>query len=281
VTSVATAARLFLADEESCDLELPTAEVSVRTVRSPDKETANEDAAAIIPIGDGGVVMAVADGVGGSPMGSEASEIAVGMLRDALTADGLEQDRLRSTIMDTVEHANLRLLEMGRRSSTTIVIAEIRDHQLRCYHVGDSELIAAGQRGQVRARIIPHSPTGFAVEAGLLDEDEAVQHEQRHVLFNVIGSPDMRVDVATPIRLADRDTVLIASDGLVDNLFVDEIVEMMRAGPLPAAADRLVAAARRRMVTDGNSKPSKPDDLTIALYRRKRKPSRPRRKSIS
>jgi serine/threonine protein phosphatase PrpC len=278
VTSSNVTARLFLGDDEACDMDLPSSQVSVRTIRSPDKETANEDSAAVIPIGTHGVVMAVADGVGGSPYGSEASEIAVSMLKDALTSDTFDREQLRPTIMDAVEHANRRLLEMGRRAATTIVIAEILDHELRSYHVGDSELIATGQRGQVKARVIPHSPTGFAVEAGLLDEDEAVQHEQRHVLFNVIGAPDMRVDVATRIKLADRDTVLIASDGLVDNLYVDEIVEIMRAGPLPAAADRLVAAARRRMSTDTTSKPSKPDDLTIALYRRK---VRPRKKQAS
>ncbi len=181
---------------------------------------------------------------------------------------------LRPVILDTVEAANKSLIENGKRAATTLVVAEIVDNQMRCYHVGDSELIAVGQRGRIKARIIPHSPTGFAVEAGLLDEDEAVQHEQRHVLFNVIGSPEMRVDIAAPIKLALYDTVLLASDGLVDNLFFDEIVDIIRAGPLPAAADRLVSAARRRMVTDGNSKPSKPDDLTVILCRKRAKRKR-------
>jgi serine/threonine protein phosphatase PrpC len=140
---------------------------------------------------------------------------------------------------------------------------------VRCYHVGDSELIVVGQRGRIKQRIIPHSPTGFAVEAGLLDEEAAVHHEDRHIIFNVVGAPNMRVDFSTAVDLALRDTVLLTSDGVLDNLFVDEIVEIIRKGPLDRAADRLIDATRDRMINGKGSQPSKPDDATIVLYRRK------------
>jgi serine/threonine protein phosphatase PrpC len=131
--------------------------------------------------------------------------------------------------------------------------------------------VAVGQRGRIKQRVVPHSPTGFAVEAGLLDEHEAVQHDQRHVLFNVVGSPDMRVEVGSALQLAVHDTVLLASDGLFDNLFIDEIVDTIRVGPLASAADKLVERARARMQGDGAAdSPCKPDDLTIVLYRRGR-----------
>jgi len=115
---------------------------------------------------------------------------------------------------------------------------------------------------------VPHSPTGFAVAAGFLDEDEAVRHDQRHVLFNVIGSPDMRVEVGPALDLAARDTVLLASDGLFDNLFIDEIVDSIRVGPLAAAANRLVERVAKRMSGNGSrDQPCKPDDLTVVLFR--------------
>jgi protein phosphatase len=148
------------------------------------------------------------------------------------------------------------------------VVAQLDATRLRSYHVGDSELLAVGQRGRIKQRVVPHSPTGFAVEAGLLDEDEAVQHDQRHVLFNVIGSPDMRVEIGPSLQLAPRDTVLLASDGLFDNLFIDEIVDTIRTGPLPDAANRLVARVRKRMNGEGAADhPCKPDDLTVVLFR--------------
>jgi serine/threonine protein phosphatase PrpC len=269
---------LFAGDEAGSAIEAQNHAVEVRTIRSPNKETPNEDAALVMPVGHDGLVLAVADGVGGSPAGHEAARMVVSMLADALSQADVTTDRLRSVILDTLENATATLLESGRRSATTLVVAEIVGRQLRSYHVGDSELIAVGQRGRIKARIIPHSPTGFAVEAGLLGEDEAVRHEHRHILFNVIGAKDMRVDISTPVTLAPFDTVLLASDGLVDNLFVDEIIEIMRRGPLDSAVVRLVQSARKRMLADSATKPSKPDDLTVILCRKLARTARGRRK---
>jgi serine/threonine protein phosphatase PrpC len=198
-------------------------------------------------------------------------------LSEVLVRRADEAPQLRPAILDAMEEANEAVLEIARGAATTLVIAEIVGGRLRSYHVGDSELIAVGQRGRVKRRIVPHSPTGFAVEAGLMDEDEAVQHDQRHVLFNVIGAEDMRVEISGMIKLAVRDTVLLASDGLVDNLFADEIIEIIRVGRLGAVADALVDKALSRMRLDGSNQPSKPDDLTIVLFRPhlpKRRPTR-------
>lgn len=262
------APQVFSGDAEHFDIRLERGLVCVRSFKSPDKLTGNEDAAAVIQVGADALVIAVADGVGGTPSGREAASMTMRVLGDSLTADGLESDGLRGAILDAVDGANKRVLELGRGAATTLVIGELIGSQLRSYHVGDSELLAVGQRGRVKMRLVPHSPTGFAVEAGLMDENEAVSHDQRHVLFNVIGSPEMRVDIGTPMELSVRDTVLLATDGLLDNLYGDEIVEIIRKGSLPAAADRLVDAARERMqLEDPGDTPSKPDDVTIILYR--------------
>jgi serine/threonine protein phosphatase PrpC len=267
--------QLFLGEHEreQADCSLPHGEVCVRSMRSPDKKTENEDSAAIIQLGDKSLVLAVADGVGGSVAGREASNATMRTLSRVLTKLPDETPQLRPAILDAVEAANKAVLGLARGAATTLVVAQLDATRLRSYHVGDSELLAVGQRGRIKQRVVPHSPTGFAVEAGLLDEHEAVQHEQRHVLFNVIGSSDMRVEVGPALQLAVHDTVLLASDGLFDNLYIDEIVDAIRSGPLPAAADRLVARVQARMQgADAKDQPCKPDDLTIVLFR----PHKPR-----
>jgi serine/threonine protein phosphatase PrpC len=257
--------------DERADESLPHGEVCVRSVRSPDKDTPNEDAAAVIQVGDDSLVLAVADGVGGSAGAREASNATVRTLSRVLEAVPREEPQLRPAILDAVEEANKAVLALARGAATTLVVAQLTASQLRSYHVGDSELLAVGQRGRIKQRVVPHSPTGFAVEAGLLDEDEAVRHDQRHVLFNVVGSPDMRVEVGPALQLAMHDTLLLASDGLFDNLFIDEIVDCIRTGPLKDAADRLVERVGKRMSGDGAAdQPCKPDDLTVVLFRRRR-----------
>jgi len=267
--------QLFLGEHESAraDREVRNGEVCVRSLRSPEKTTFNEDAAAVIQLGEDSLVLAVADGVGGNPAAREASNAAVQALARVLTKLPNGQPQLRPAILDAVEEANKTVLGLARGAATTLVVAQLDATRLRSYHVGDSELLAVGQRGRIKQRVVPHSPTGFAVEAGLLDEDEAMQHEQRHILFNVIGSNDMRVEVGPALELAARDTVLLASDGLFDNLYIDEIVDTIRSGPLTAAADKLVERVRVRMSGEGKSdQPCKPDDLTVVLFR----PHRPR-----
>lgn len=264
---------LFLGERErmGLDCELAQGEVCVRSLRSPEKSTFNEDSAVVIPLGDGSLVLAVADGVGGNPFGREASNAAVETLAGTLTALTEPAASLRPAILDAVEEANKIVLGWSRGAATTLVVAQLDGARLRGYHVGDSELLAVGQRGRIKQRVVPHSPTGFAVEAGLLDVDEAIQHAERHVLFNVIGSTEMRVEVGPALDLAPRDTLLLATDGLFDNLYVDEIVDTIRVGPLPAAADRLVEHAVARMSAEGRTdQPCKPDDLTIVLFRPRR-----------
>lgn len=268
--------RLFLgeANAQSADLDLPQGRVSIRSFMSPEKTAGNEDSAAIIPFGKLGLVLAVADGVGGSPGGREASMLAVQTLCDTLAATTTEPDNLRTAIVDALEKANQQILGLGRGAATTLVVGEVLNGQVRSYHVGDSELMSVGQRGRIKLRVTPHSPTGFAVEAGLLDENEAVRHDARHLLFNVIGAADMRIEIGTPTRLDRFDTVILSSDGLLDNLYIDEIVTGIRTGDLGRAADELAALARARMEGMRNG-PSKPDDFTVILYRLPRR----RRKS--
>ena len=120
----------------------------------------------------------------------------------------------------------------------------------------------------MKLQTVPHSPVGYGVEAGLIDEDEAMHHEHRHVVSNFIGTPDMHIAIGPPVTLARRDTLLLASDGLFDNLYSDHIVETIRRGNLLAASQRLASASRQNMLTVREGHPSKPDDLTFIAFRR-------------
>jgi serine/threonine protein phosphatase PrpC len=77
----------------------------------------------------------------------------------------------------------------------------------------------------------------------------------------------MHIAVGPPRKLALRDTVLLASDGLFDNLYVERIVETIRKGKLPDAARRLAGDSRRQMNSPDDSHPCKPDDMTFIAFR--------------
>ncbi len=237
------------------------------TTRAPEKETPNEDAIGLIPLGPSAGVLVVADGAGGMPGGDEASAIAIDLLSRSVSWNASEPDALRAKIFDGIEAANEAICALGRGAASTIAVAEIRDGNVRSYHVGDSMIFVTGQRGRVKQQTVSHSPVGYAVEAGMIDEVEAVHHEERHVVSNLLGSPDMRIEIGSVVPLARHDTLVLASDGLYDNLYFEEIVERVRKGPLPGVAKSLVDACRRRMANPDTSRPSKPDDLAFLVFR--------------
>ncbi len=241
----------------------------VLTRRRPGAEEINEDGAALIPFDARRGVLAVADGVGGGPAGAQAAELALRALRDTLAEAAREGDELRSAVLNGFERANKNLLETGVGSTTTLVVAALEDGRVRPVHCGDSELLITGQRGRIKLQTMSHSPTGYAVEAGLLDEKEALHHEERHVISNAVGTDDMRIEIGPSHPLAAHDTVVLGSDGLFDNLSAGEIVARVRAGPLEHALESLVAECDRRMGAPRTGEPSKPDDLTVVLFRRR------------
>jgi serine/threonine protein phosphatase PrpC len=238
------------------------------TSPSPDKESENEDTVAIIGYGAQAVVLVVADGAGGLPAGKLASHTAVTTLIDRLESSIAETILLRTAILDGIEAANIAVQNLANGAATTFTVITIEGLIARAYQIGDSEAIIVGQRGLIRLQTPVHSPTGLAVEAGFLDEREALHHAERHLVSNFLGTPDMRIDIGTEVLLQPCDTILVASDGLMDNLHIAEIVLRIRKGPLGNACDAVIGLAHRRMSGVASEQPSKPDDLSLILFRK-------------
>ena len=248
--------------------DLSVGQVAAATIGDLEKEGPNEDSAAIVPINAEYAVLMVADGVGGVAGARRASNLTVETIRAAVLAvDEKSGPRLRTAIMDGIEAANQAVLDIGVGSASTLALAEIGPGYVRSYHVGDSIVMLCGQRGRVKFLTTPHSPVGFAMEAGLIDENEALAHAELNMIFNVIGSSDMRIEVGSEQPVAPYDTLLLASDGLTDNVKQEEMTDTVRTGPLEPAIKKLADMTQARM-GNPNHQPSKPDDFTALLYRR-------------
>lgn len=242
-------------------------DVAVGVALGPDKTSPCEDSAALVPLASGGVVLMIADGVGGLPTGWKASGMTLERVQAELAGQDGEDAHVRTAILDGIESANGALRELGTGTSTTLVVAIVREQQVRTFHIGDSAAWICGQRGVMKLQTTPHSPIGFAVEAGFVDEKEALHHEDLNLLSNVVGSSDMRIEIGSYQSLAPRDTLLIASDGLFDNVLESEIVEIIRTGSVSESLLDLWQVTERRMAGKDRNKPSKPDDFSAILFR--------------
>ncbi len=238
------------------------------SARSPTKSSDNEDSGLAISYGKSGLVLAVADGAGGLPAGRKASNTMITTLAEMLPEAAREETPMRIAIMSAIEEGNRRILEFSNGSATTLTVVGIDDHELRHYQVGDSIALLIGQRGKLKAQTMQHSPVGFAVEAGLLDEQEAMMHADRHYVSNFVGLATMRIDVGSLVPMAARDTIVIASDGLSDNLHLSEIIDIARHGPIEDCLEELGELSQLRMLNPQDDLPSKADDNTVLIARR-------------
>ena len=240
---------------------------AVFSAKSPTRESSNEDSAGIIPMGNGAGILAVADGMGGGAAGEHASQLAIQTLKDSIKSVRGKDIALRTAILNGIEAAHQAVFDLGVGAATTLAVAEIQNQTVRTYHVGDSMILLVGGRGKIKLQTVSHSPVGYAVEAGVLDEAEALHHEDRHLVSNVVGLSNMRVEIGSAIELHPRDTLLLASDGLFDNLHIQEIVDRVRKGSLEKAVQQLACDACERMTEPISGQPSKSDDLTFVAYR--------------
>jgi serine/threonine protein phosphatase PrpC len=242
--------------------------LAVFTAPAPGKTGDNEDAIAVAAVDDDTAVLVLADGAGGHGNGGPAARVAVEAVVRELTS--LDSTPIRGAILNGFEAANTAITEQLPGAATTLAVAEISDHRIRTYHAGDSGVCVIGGRGRIKLQTVFHSPTGYAVEAGMLNEEDALAHDERHLVSNLVGTGQMSVEIGSHMSLAPRDTVVLASDGLFDNLYIDEISACVRKNDLDQACRRLIEATLSRMTETTPERPSKPDDLTVVLYRRRK-----------
>lgn len=260
---------LATSTEEVLAEEGVAGEICLSSRASPQRASGhdNEDAAAAVSVGpaDAGVVLVVADGVGGYGNGALAAAAVVEHLERQIDAGGDEgagAHALGGAVLTALELANDELVASSGTPAATAAVVTIVDGVLRSYHAGDAEVLVVGQRGRLKLHTIKHGPVGYAEAAGLIEEEAARVHEERNLISNMVGMAGMRIEVNTGLTLAPFDTVVVGSDGLFDALSRAEIAEIVRTGRLPEAARALEAAVDAQVAVDGHG-----DDCTFVLFR--------------
>jgi serine/threonine protein phosphatase PrpC len=253
-------------DAAPCRYGLGCGSIAVLSRACPLADGSNEDALAVIPCDDNRAVLAVADGFGGQPAGDQAARLAMEALVAGVANCLATQKELRDGILNGFEAANRAVMKLGIGAATTLAVAEVDNGIVRSYHAGDSEIVIVGQKGKLKLQTVSHSPVGFGVESGLIHRDDAIHHDERNIVSNMVGSSEMRIEIGPHVRLRPRDRLFLGTDGVFDNLSVPEVVELIRKGPIDVRCREVVDACTARMKTPEPGLPSKPDDIAIVLF---------------
>lgn len=189
-----------------------------------------------------GMLLVVADGLGGHIGGDIASKLGVSMLKDILKepppADNIRgsekeeeyyADLMRSAIRranESIFRTNMDLVKGGRPMGTTVVSALIQPGVAYIGNVGDSRAYLY-RAGKFIARTEDHSWVEEQVKQGAMTKTEAESDKRRHLLTRSIGThPDITVDLYK-WRLQPGDVLLLCSDGLSNMIPDQELMYIM------------------------------------------------------
>ena len=199
-------------------------------------------------------LFAVADGMGGHNAGEVASAMAIEYLRGVALSGVASAEAFAQVVRDlnnAIFSAATATTDQ-RGMGTTLTAAALLDStsetdqpsQIVIANVGDSRTYLL-RSGELRQLSVDHSYVQELVTEGLLTIDEARTHPRRNIVTRALGI-DAQVSVDTwTIPMFDGDRFMLCSDGLVDEVPLNEITEMMREHTAPQqVAERLVTAAK-------------------------------------
>ncbi|HYW50858.1 MAG TPA: Stp1/IreP family PP2C-type Ser/Thr phosphatase [Gemmatimonadaceae bacterium] len=208
----------------------------------------------VLDVGLRGVVLVVADGMGGAAAGEIASEMAVEAVLDTFRAQwmvgvGRDTDSFVETIRDAADTANHRIFAYAGAHpehagmGTTATIAGLLGNSLYLAQVGDSRAYIV-RDGEARQITKDQSLMQQLIEAGEMTPDQAEVSERRNIILQALG-PDstVRPDF-TQQPVARGDTLVMCSDGLTTHLRASDIARIVTASRDPEiACEQLIAAA--------------------------------------
>jgi serine/threonine protein phosphatase PrpC len=212
-------------DKKPRTLEPCTASLEIANVHGIGKRSYQQDAFAVSPLSDvslcrrHGVLLVLADGMGGMTDGGKASAIVVDTLMHGFVEEELAADP-SVTLASLLYRSGEKVQKLNNSGSTGIAVI-VRGDKLYFAACGDSRL--ALYRGG--ALITLNREQNYAAllddraARGEIPYEEAISDLQRSALTSYLGSSHLKVDRALlPVTLSSGDIVLLMSDGIFNAL---------------------------------------------------------------
>lgn len=234
----------------------PGQRLEIANVHGIGARSYQQDAFAVSPLSDAslcersGVLLVLADGMGGMTDGGKASAIVVETLMRGFAEETLMADPAVA-LASLLYRAGDKVLKLDNSGSTAIA-AVVRGSKLHFAACGDSRL--ALYRGG--ALLLLNREQNYA---GLLDDraargdipyEEAAQDPQRQALTSYVGSARIKVDRSLlPVTLCAGDMIVLMSDGVYNALSEEELNGCFARG-LYGAAEEIESAILSKNLQD-------------------------------
>ncbi len=212
----------------------------------PGKRSSNQDRIAYCYTRDG-LLMVIADGMGGHLHGEVAAQIAVQFITEAFQREAkpslADPFVFLAAAITNAHHAILdyaadRLLPEAPR--TTCVACIVQNSIAYWAHAGDSRLYVI-RNGRTLAQTRDHSRIQRMLEEGLISAEEAINHPARNRIFSCLGGDHLpQIDYSKKTPLITGDIVVLCTDGVWGPLPAEQISSAMANGNIMQAAPALL-----------------------------------------
>ena len=249
---------------------VPDQQLDIRTSAVTDVggRSENEDAILVreleaVDLGDGikqqGLLLAVADGMGGHDRGEVASRLAIDTIQEVFLSDPVGD--VVPLIKQAFRRANEIIFQSWQDAvpaqlmGTTLIVGAIRGKYITIASIGDSRayLCRAGRLQQITR---DHTLVADQVEQGHLTAEEARESPHRNIITHALGHKQ-RLDSKMPnvfeLTLLEEDRVVIFTDGVYDVLSDDELLPIILEADPERIAERIVGISKERGTTDNVS----------------------------
>ncbi len=181
----------------------------------------------IIQLGDLGMLMVVADGMGGMNAGEVASQIAIDTVKTAFTANSLSDavcanaQTRQKYLEQVIKTADKNIKSEARKDrskegmGSTIIIAWLFGDELTISWCGDSRAYIFNEKSGIRLISQDHSYVQELVNKGLLTYDQTFDHPQNNIITRSLGDPTKdALPESKTLKVGKGDIILLCSDGL-------------------------------------------------------------------
>lgn len=213
--------------------------------------TENEDAILTDP---GGVLWAVADGMGGYGHGDEASDIVTRALSDV-------SDTMMATpaLRASLQAANTQILAAAKAKGVgpfgaTVAALMFQNSVANIVWAGDCRAYLARQRC-LRLLTRDHTVVQDMIDQGLLRDEDGARHPDAHVVTRAVGYQQTLEIDALSVPVIPGDILLLCSDGLTACLGDHDIADHITAA---SDAEALCAALIQSCLDRGA-----PDNVSV------------------
>jgi len=183
-------------------------EYSSYTSKGP--RTKNQDAFLITDLMKGGLLVCVADGVGGNQGGEIASQMAIKVFYDSIIDNFSLRDSLIKAHDALISHASQNPELSGM--ATTFTAAIVTKQSVVGVHCGDSRAYLIRGNG-LKQLTIDHSEVAKLLADGRITKEDALTYPRKNVLTSALGIHKKLLIDEFQFDLVNNDRLIFLSDG--------------------------------------------------------------------